>query len=84
MTGLACSCSVITDVLWLNLSRTAVLGAGVNHNISKYREHETPRRAYIISKKELPPFPWWFLIRYQFLSLEWPLAVLQSSHSDLY
>ena len=33
-------------------------------------------------KKELPPFPWWFLIRYQFLSLEWPLAVLQSSHSD--
>ena len=81
-----CFCSVITDVLWLKLSRTDVLGTGVNRNTLKYRQQEArlltePPQSF--QKKDCFLSPWWFLIRYQFLSLEWPLAVLQSSHSDL-
>lgn len=64
-----CSCSVITDVLWLNLSRSPVLGAGANRNTSKVlsSRKRLVNRAYISQKQRLPPFPWWFLIRYQFL-----------------
>lgn len=74
-----CFFSVITDVLWLNFSRTDVLGAGANHNTFKYRQ----QALLSFQKKDCFLSPSWFLIRYQFLSLEWPLAVLQSSHSDL-
>lgn len=55
---LVCPCSVITDVLWLNLSRTAVLGAGVNRNTYKYRQHETPSTEPIsFQKKNCLLFP---------------------------
>ena len=65
------SCSVITDVLWLKLSQTAVKGAAVNRNTSKYRQH-TKRLVQSPYHFRIASFPWWFLIRYQFLSLEWP------------
>jgi len=67
-------CSVTTDVFWLNLSRT---GAGVNRNTSKYRQYEKlSTEPLSFRQKRFASFPWRFLIRYQFLFLEWPLAVL--------
>ena len=50
---LACVSSVITDVLWLNLSRTDVLEVGANHNTFKVSStgNALSQSCHIVSKR---------------------------------